>query len=207
MLTRNVCLFVVLLVVVGLIGSSSLQAQSTIGKGIKAGLNLASFNGTGADAIKATTKTGFCVGGFLQFGLSKEAFLQPEVLYVSKGADGSIAGESGTVSVDYLEIPVLIKYKVNPQEKTSFNLFAGPALAFKMSAKISGGGYSQDVSSDVNSTDFSLVFGAGADFGLDNGSITIDARYDLGLSNAPKSSAPVTDVKNGGIMLMVGYMF
>jgi serine/threonine-protein kinase len=55
---------------------------------------------------------------------------------------------------------------------------------------------------DVKIMDFGLIFGAGVEFGK----ITVDARYNLGLTTIDDSEEEA-DVKNSVISIMVGYSF
>jgi len=59
---------------------------------------------------------------------------------------------------------------------------------------------------DVKSTDFGLVFGGGFDYEMGEGFLTFDARYALGLTSLDDSDLE-EDIKNTGIMFMVGYGF
>ncbi len=64
-----------------------------------------------------------------------------------------------------------------------------------------------DISEDISGFDFGLVIGAGADVLLSSGTLTFDARYNLGLVNVPDIEGFDVDVKNAVISFMVGYAF
>jgi hypothetical protein len=114
-----------------------------------------------------------------------------------------------SINLDYIEIPILFKYKF-PAQKINFALFAGPYVALKARAKgtftVSGSGYeeSEDVDlEDVKSTDFGLTFGADAAYKIGKGCIIIDLRYSLGLVEIADGS----DAKNSAFTLMLGFAF
>jgi hypothetical protein len=115
------------------------------------------------------------------------------------------------MKLDYLEIPVLVKIIFPSPGGVNPYLFAGPAVAIKVSGKVkaefAGESDEEDIE-DMKSTDFGLVIGAGVDFGfgaLGKGTLSVDIRYSLGLSTI--SDFEGDDVKNGAFSLMVGFSF
>lgn len=216
----------VVLVLMFVLSVTPATAQVSIEPGVKLGGNLATFQGDDAEATligmdgeaDLNRRTGLVVGGFLFMDFAGPFALQPELLYVQKGAkmEGSATTMLGpidfsaTYKVDYLEIPVLAKFEVPMTGPASPNLFAGPALGFKMSEswemEVMGETETED-SDDIKSTDLGFVIGAGMDFGLTAGTLTVDLRYVLGLSSLPSEGDDEADIKNGGIMLTAGFRF
>src|ERR1041384_5194413 len=129
----------------------------------------------GADATDINgTYTGFGVGGFVGFRLTPGFAIQPEALYVQKGAKTTQSDPGGTITgkikVPYFEIPVLAKLSIPVKGAgiVSPHAYAGPALAFKTGChvKATQGSTSYSDRCDaanidlrIKSTDFSLVFG------------------------------------------------
>ncbi len=117
------------------------------------------------------------------------------------------------IKLDYLEIPVLLKIMPGTQGSVKPYLFAGPAVSIKVSSKVKaefeGESEEEPIEEEVlKGTDFGLVIGAGADFGLGApgmGKLTVDIRYSLGLSTISEFEGD--DVKNGAFSLMVGFSF
>ncbi len=74
-----------------------------------------------------------------------------------------------------------MRYKLNSSGR-GLVFFGGPSLAFKVSANATadfgGGSVSDDISDEIESFDFGLVFGAG----WEAGRLSIDGRYTWGLS-------------------------
>ncbi|GAF67290.1 unnamed protein product, partial [marine sediment metagenome] len=112
-----------------------------------------------------------------------------------------------TYSVNYVEIPVLVKLSIASQGSVVPSLFVGPYVAIKLSSKakieFGGGSEEEEWGEDIKTTDFGVVVGGGVDFALGSSKITVDARYTLGLTTMFDDD----DVKNGVISFMVGGSF
>lgn len=181
--------------------------------GVRAGGSFMTLGGDDAPD-DLDRRTGFLAGGFIQLDFAGPFALQPEVLYVQKGSkqEDEVSGTTitATTKLDYVEVPVLAKFQLPLGGPFSPNLFAGPSVGFNASAEteVEGGGQSQtnDISDDVSSTEFGLVFGVGGDFGIGAGTITVDARYNLGLTNVDDSDADQT-LNNQGFMITAGFAF
>lgn len=148
------------------------------GYGVKLGLGFAGIN-TDYDELDdfLDSKTGFSGGAFLTYSLNRQFAIQPELLYVMKGAEKGAFLFSAEWSMNYLEVPVLLKFDMAPAGPIHPNLFVGPSVALLMSSEISAFGYSADVADYVKSMDFGFVLGAGLDYKR----FTLDARYTMGL--------------------------
>jgi outer membrane protein W len=202
-----------------LAGSSSARAAELSG-GVKLGLNLADLHGKDLQEADPflSARTGFSGGAFLEQQLSDVFAIQLEALYTQKGTKLKVTdGEDSvdlTLDLSYLEIPLLAKVYIPVQGKIRPNLFAGPALAVTLSAKLrdNNSNESEDIKDGLDGTDFGAVFGGGVDFDLGQGALVLDARYTLGLSKIGKadpfdSTNAEADVKNGAFSASVGYKF
>ncbi len=178
--------------------------------GAKAGLNIANIGGD--DAGDFESRTGFSIGGFLAYPLANMFYIQPEVLYTMKGAaqKQTFGGTTytGTVKLDYLEIPVLAKLVI-PMKNSGLTpmLYAGPALGFKLSSKLhlEGGGLdSEEDYEGIKGTDFGFVIGGGVGIPVGASTFGIEIRYDLGLSSIDDSEDNF-NIKNNVLMLMVSF--
>ena len=166
--------------------------------GIKGGLNMAKF--TGADAGPNSMKTGLVGGAYATIDM---VFLniQPEVLFSQKGATYELLGLSIDQNLNYVEIPVLIKFPLGKIVVPS--IYVGPSFGVLMSADIEG----FDIKDAVVSSDLGLVFGVDIKTPI---KLTVDARYNLGLMTTAKEYEILgqtynPDVKNSTISLMLGY--
>ncbi|MBL0743457.1 porin family protein [Chryseolinea lacunae] len=94
----------------------------------------------------------------------------------------------------YINIPVIVKlYTV-----AGINLQAGPQFGFLSKAEIDG----DNVKDSFKKSDVSLALGAGWDlpFGL-----TIDARYNLGLTKIEETNPSYSNIKNQVWQVSLGY--
>lgn len=194
-----------------LLPNSSLAIELT--GGLKIGANFANFYGEDLKELEEElgenfeSRLGICIGGFITFNISEMFAIQPEVLYSMKGskAEGTLFGETFKLqfNLSYLEIPVLVKLRIPTQGNVKPSLFVGPSLAIKLSGKgkmeYAGESEEEDIE-ELKDTDFGLIIGAGVDFGK----LTVDLRYNLGLTKIPEED---DDVKNKVISLMIGYSF
>lgn len=184
-----------------------------VGKGVKVGLNISNVTGDDADFSGADKKSrvNLAIGGFVTFGLGDTFAIQPELMYVGGGAKYEAQVGSGSLDrkVSFLDIPVLVKYNIPMEGSVKPSVYLGPALGIILSAEDEDqDGKTTDIKDDLESTNFSLVFGVGANIS----SVTVDLRYGLGLSSIVKdddTTTPATtiDVKTAGFMILVGYSF
>jgi opacity protein-like surface antigen len=204
---------VVLIAVIALLSLGNVNAQD-VRFGAKTGLNLSNFKGD--DVENTETKTGFNIGAFLEIGLSDTFTFQPELLFSTQGvkaedSEGSDSFEQ-IIKVNYLNVPLMLKYAVSDK----FTLEFGPQVGFLLAAKfkaietMDGNTVSteEDLKDIFKSIDFGLNFGASFDI-VDN--IFIGARYNLGLSNILdlEDMNPENDEKtqNTVFSISVGYKF
>lgn len=196
------------------------QVQLETEKGLMVGLNFANFKGADSDGSK--TKTGIVGGGFVRFNLSPSVAIQPELLYSMKGAKGTEFGIDFEFKLAYLEVPVLLRFTIPTEGNVVPALFAGPAVGFNISSKFQADaqGISGEVDIDnARSVDFGLVLGGAVTVGSGNAKFFIDARYNLGLTNAYEDvdspglfdlvdlAGNAPELKNSGFLIMVGVTF
>ena len=190
-------------------------------KGIKVGLDFAKLHGKHVEDLEdfleedVESRTGFCVGFYLTYSISEMFAIQPEILFTTKGAtyqeeiyDVTL---KASVNLSYIDIPVLAKLLIPTQSSIKPSIFAGPYVGINLSGKsrieIDGEAEEEDIE-DLKDYDLGLIIGGDIDFKpafLGKGSITVDIRYALGLTTL--SEEEDVDVKNGVILLMIGYNF
>ena len=155
-------------------------------------------------------RPGVLAGGFLAVEFARAYAFQPEFLYAMKGVHIHPTGESvtGSLELSYLEIPLLFRFSPRTKGRVGFDLFAGPAVAFRLAADATVGdsqdSESQSLKDDVKGTDFGVVVGGGVHIGK----VSIEARWTEGLVNL--ISNPVDgaqDIKNRAFSVLVGYKF
>jgi hypothetical protein len=171
--------------------------------GARAGLTFMTLGGDDA-ADNLDRRTGLIVGGFALVDFAGPFALQPELTYIQKGAENPDLDT--TTKLDYIEIPVLAKFQVPLSGPVSPSLFAGPTLGFNVvSEDEDDEGNTQDLD-NISGTEFGLAFGGGVDVGLSAGTLMVDVRYGLGLSNVLDSDADQS-ANNQGFMITAGFAF
>lgn len=211
--------------------------------GAKVGLNVSNLRGNYPSEIDENkSKMGFHIGGFAEYPINEKFTLQPELLFSTQGntygykdyyGGGSYyEGADYNVKLNYLNLPIIVKYKII--EKLSIDF--GPQIGFLMSAKTKidvtedssdptenysveidllndgtydFGGTTIQVKGRANRLDFSLNLGASYDI---TEKIFIQGRYNLGLSTIDKNSTNGEstnswNLKNGVFQISAGYRF
>jgi opacity protein-like surface antigen len=199
---RSIGLVSLLAVSLGLI-SAPASAQPMVSYGVKGGLNLAtlSFDPDLEDleGVKTTNRTGAAVGGFVNIGMTDMFSIQPELLFSMKGAKQEAFGFEGAVKVNLVQIPILGRADFPTMGQVRPFVLAGPAVAFKVSAKEEFDGEEDDLE-EVSSTDFSVIVGGGVEIR----GVSIEARYDLGLKNLNTDDEEGLKVKSRAITILFG---
>jgi hypothetical protein len=186
------------------IASHSAKAQVQFAVGIKAGPNFATINTDASAQENYKNRTGFHGGAFVLIKATKIG-IQPEVIFSQQGSTVKINTQEYESNFSYVNIPIIIKlYTV-----AGINIQAGPQFGFVNSAEApvltAPNTYSvQDVKNRAKGSDVTAALGLGWDlpFGL-----TIDARYNLGLSKIYKQAPTneTADAKNQVIQVSLGY--
>ena len=199
---------------------SAAPAHAGLAFGVKGGVSISQVR---ADLFDTDNRTGFVGGVYGALDLTPVIGIQPELLFVRKGAklfstDVSIGGiplgEIGTsLDVDYLEVPVLLRATLPVAEAVGVRLLAGPVVSLKLDEKLSVSGlagYSLD-SDQVKTADVGLAAGAAVAFRSGALALVGEGRYTFGLTNVSDLSIEDVsiggDVKNGSFYLMAGVEF
>lgn len=157
--------------------------------------------------------------------------VNPEIYYAVKGWKDTEtlppyypyfgAEVTTTISMNYIEIPVLFKYSYDTGTGFKPGVYAGPYMAFILNSpelEWESGQHSQDykLTGDCfKSRDFGLVFGGGIDFSYWIGTISLEARYNLGLTSvvaegskcASMNSVFLKNNKNRTFSVLAGVSF
>lgn len=190
-----------------LLAAQQTYAQMQLAVGIKAGPNFANIDTKASAGSNYKNRTGFHGGAFVLIKATKIG-IQPEIIFSQQGSKVQVNSQNFESNFSYVNIPVIIKlYTV-----AGINIQAGPQFGFVTNAEapiqdqLNPGSYKvADVKDKMKSSDITAALGLGWDlpFGL-----TIDARYNLGLSKiwdeAP-STQQTTDAKNQVFQVSLGY--
>lgn len=181
--------------------------------GLKGGLNLATITGD-TEGLNFKSKAGFNGGAFVAFKLTDKIGIQPEVLYSMQGSKidnfsfdfgGTIYQADATINLEYINVPVMVKYYAAEKFNVEFGPQIGFLIAAKTVAEVNGNEGEEDVKDSFESIDFGLNIGAGYDF---TKNISAGVRYNIGLSNIAKTE-PGDDSKisNNVFSIGLGYTF
>jgi len=194
-------------------------AQSTKQFGVIAGIDFSTFVGTDADltsiGLNKGSLTGFLGGVFIDVPLGNSVMLEPEAYYIGKGAKYSLAetGASGdvTLDVEYIEIPVLLRY--NFKADGGPYVLIGPDVAFNVSCSASGSGDASLPKTDCVSIGTlagvpfdatSVTFGGVVGLGFQHQKLGLEGRYEFDFSDAFKDAG---SVKNTVWEILLRYTF
>ncbi len=195
--------------------SYNVKAQD-IRFGLKTGLNFSKLNSDEAGFNEMSyNRSAFHIGALVEFTLSDNFSIQPELYYSSEGGmlksteedeEFGLVDLKTNINTNYMSLPIMFKYY------TGKNLYieAGPQMDFLVSADIHGQASNnfqsevypnEDIKDQLDSNNYGLGIGIG--YKASNG-IFLNTRYVLGLSDLTKNE--FSTVKSGGFHFSVGFM-
>ena len=171
--------------------------------GIKAGAITTGVHSEVNAFLNTDWRSGLSAGAFVSIDPTSAFTLRADLLFSQKGfgfrmydeAMGLIPGE---VDVRSMEVQMDVGLRIPwPNHSASFRLFAGPAVGFELSCRVTGsvqgrkleegcGGPEMGVKSETNDLGFSL--GGGMDLHFLPVTLVMDGRYTHGLLNLNKGS-------------------
>jgi hypothetical protein len=159
----------------------SIGAKAQFTLGLKGGLNVSKINN---DNLSESTVTGYQFGAFARIG--KGFYLQPEMYVGSKGgqfnfdSNGTNTGGSAKVRFTSLDVPLLLGESFGAKS-LNFRIMAGPIYSYILNTDQSFSDNLSEAYKDLgNYNNSTLGYQAGA--GIDLGNISLDARYEGGLT-------------------------
>jgi hypothetical protein len=229
------------LLAVGLLGALFLvptwtdaNAQMTWEFGLKAGVSAAKLTGddTKMEFVEdadnyyegdiSDMKIGFVGGGYGTLHVNKSFGVRLEALYFQKGGKGTAEGADAgfewtadeTYTLDYFELPLLAVFSIPAGTSGLFDIFAGPAVAFNVTAKqksewtgMGDSGTDEADLEDIKGTDFGGVLGVGFTLMMDSMNLFADARWEMGFSSIVDVDEEDVDIKNQAFAFMIGVGF
>lgn len=154
--------------------------------GLKGGVNFSNLYTSDSDKDKMLF--GFNVGLFAKLPITKFLAVQPELYFISKGAElsynNAFVNGVARFRYNYLELPVLLVVNVNE----NFNLHAGPYAAYMLSGSVKNESSSLfDFEKNINTDDYNrFEVGLTGGVGIDVGAIGFGARYAYGINKVGK---------------------
>ena len=166
-------------------------AVAQVALGIKGGLTFADLSDLDVDG-----RTGYAAGVALRFAPSGVLSIQPEVMYVAKGAE--------EIELGNIDLPLLLKFDL-PLTVVNVYAEAGPYASFNVSCDIPEVTPGVDPCDDIEHTDFGGIVGGGVRLGGTRG-LNLEARYQFGVTDLDSSGATF-DPKNETWFLLAGFDF
>ena len=186
-----------------------LQAQTVLG--VHLGVNIAELGGD--DISGGDSRTGLNIAGSVTFPLGESLALHTGAGYSQKGLTESDEGFDVAIKLDYIEIPVLLRFAFPTEGALGVHIMGGAAIGIEASCKLEASSGSSSASVDCDDPevdlatktfDMGLMGGFGASLGLtDRLDLVVDLLYNLGLTSIEDSGAGA-DVKNRAFTLRAG---
>ena len=189
--------------------TSDAVAQGRVRTGLKGGLNASSLFYDGQGVSDKSERIGFHAGVFAQIPVGEFVAVQPELLYMTKGASANynVLGFNGTNTfrLNYAELPVLATFKLGQ----AVELQAGPYVGYLLNSNINSNGDFGTGTSAINRNNFNKVdYGIAGGLNIYFGKVFVGARYEQGLQRIATGGAARTllgNAKNGVGLVSVGF--
>ncbi len=187
--------------------ASSGYAQTPVTYGVKGGLNMSTVSIDPDEGENPKSKMGGVVGGFVEMGVNGGLSVQPEFLFTMMGTKFSEDGVEAKANINYVQIPILVKKKFGAGSKQVQPFVAvGPGIGFRTSAKLASDDFDipedeADFKDETKATTFSLIFAGGVNVGP----ASVEARYDLGLTDIDDGAE--STIKGRTFSILVGFGF
>ncbi len=191
------------LLVVTLLGTTVVQAQQRFSAGPRVGVNLSDFVG---GPVSTKPIVGLTAGGFIMYSSLSHFGISADLMYSQKGADVQTPYRH---RINYLEIPIALRYFLTRSGKFRPNVFFGPALGFRLDGREINKttNTKRNMSAEINAVDLGLTAGFQLNFkGAGRRQrFLIDGRYTYGL---PETYTQTNiDRHNSVFTLTLGYGF
>jgi hypothetical protein len=169
---------------------------------------VSSANFTGEFAKETKSMTTFLFGGFASMEHG-DFIVQPGLIYIRKGAKDNQMDVDAKLTLDYIQIPVIVRIGMPVGDNARFYLGAGPAVGFKMGCKVKGTDQGVSVSFDCDDPDLGLPaksteFSAIGEAGMEFGKFAVGIRADLGLTESFKDTGDPSNTGKTKTLSLVG---
>lgn len=207
---ENVFFILITVFTVMLFSVPGLGANLKIRPGFKLGGGLS--NNFGVDTFGQSWQPSFMAGVFIDLAVAGRLGTEVELNFVRRGSlyrlenDGLEYRES--YRLDYLEVPLLLKFYFLENRKPELYIFAGPAVALNLRArlKVTFADLEESVEVDnLQGTDLLVQAGAGTDLALGPGCLLLELRYSHGLKTV--ATEPEAEVRNKSLTILAGFRF
>lgn len=148
------------------------------------------------------------VGAFMEYRVADNFAIAPEVVFAAQGGkyDTNILGVSykETDHVNYINVPVMLKYYVCPALSIDFGPQVGFNVYSKNTTEVKAGGEGGKVTTDMKDYTKSVDFGVGLGLTYNIAKdVFVQGRYTMGMTKVFKNG----EGKNGNAQIAIGYRF
>lgn len=151
-------------------------SESSVYYGARIGLNLSTLTG---DVDNLNSKAGLNLGGVIGLRISESTpvFLESGLYFTMNGAKK----DKNEVNLNYLEIPILIKYGIQVADEIAILPYLGPTIGFGIGGKMKGDGWSESSfgSDKYARPDVGIKLGCGAEYNK----LYLELGYKFGITN------------------------
>lgn len=177
---------------------------------LRVGLGLAQVNSDSKYLDGSDFKAGLNVGVAAGVLLTNRAplYFETGLYYTEKGGKQKYEGSKFTYNLDYLELPLLLKYKYYLSHDVSIDPFVGGYLACGVAGKIKNfqeraayGSFDSDYDDNFKRFDGGIKLGCSVSFQM----LYFGVSYDIGLANVGKDDFDETH--NGCLNFDIGVTF
>jgi len=210
----------------GLSSATSVATAQNLTPEFKIGVAATTLRGESTADFRI--RTGFAGGVGFRYRFRHGLSVMPELLYVVKGTQADFVlsdqglllpvREGGSEGVPiranfeftYVEIPVLVVFRLETNGRVHPKVFAGPSLSFLLDAKVrfralSGGPEQEESDSTVEGVDYGAVIGGGLEFDVGGQRLSFGARASYGLANTRKRRS--SPLRNTSFIFFTGVVF
>ncbi len=259
MKTRFFRVFLILITITLSFGSILAQDEKENYIGVKGGISIPQLSGGDDNILSRDFKSRIApnFGAFVEIGVTEKFSIQPEVNFAGQGGKRTgvqpitqnppglpqlppgnffFGDFENTAELNYLEVPVLAKYKFGKKDKprvyVNGGLFYGRLLTAKTKTKgtstifLDEAGQvplllppngtpvpdidftaTTDIKDDVNKNNLGVTGGGGIEIPVGKNYILIDARVSRGFKNIQKDTIRNGASKTGNLVISFGYAF
>jgi Outer membrane protein beta-barrel domain len=201
------------------------QSEGHLSFGLRGGVNFQNINGKddNGDKVSNTLVPKFHIGANVEIPIATDFYVQPGLMFITKGAKNSSSSGTGKINISYIELPINLLYKPS-LGKGKLLLGFGPYIGYGIGGKVKfdGTGISTSETIKFQNTEkitdpdgaYLKPLDAGANilFGYELSSkLSAQLNAQLGLtkinSKNEKDPSDKTSAKNTGFGLSIGYRF
>jgi hypothetical protein len=190
-------------------GVSTASAQVGLAPSVSWGVLVGANFAKASDIDGLDSRTGFVGGLSADFHIASHLGIEIDGLYSQQGAKGDIEGTDVTFHLDYVQVPVLLRYHFPTHTAVRPFIVLGPQVGFRTKCKFTAGSESASCedffSENAKSVDVSGTVGAGLGFKLGKEELSVQGRYNAGFSKI--FDVDGSESKNRVFSVMAGLSF